>query len=394
MTRRDWDSFLSSSLDEKRAIDQFRTRGAGRFGQGAISPSFDFGSNDYLGLSTHPRIVESLRASARCGSGASPVLSGYGDEHHRLESALARLAGTEASLVFSSGYAANVGTLACLASDGDLILSDRLNHASLIDGCRLSNAQTKVYPHADEGFVREFLGLHRENFRRVLIVTESIFSMDGDCAPLRELSELAERFECGLVVDEAHATGVRGNRGAGMLEELGLEDQVLAKLGTLSKAIGCVGGYVCGSRQLIDYLVNHCRSYIFSTAPASAIMLAAQAAIDQMGSMDVERSRLKQLAGKLRADLRRLGWYVPQSNVGCGCDDSCIVPVIVGDERTTLELSQRLANDGIYVPAIRPPTVPAGTSRLRISLTARHSQESLTALLDSMGEPRESSAER
>lgn len=293
---------------------------------------------------------------------------------------------SEDALVFSSGYAANLGVIACLAGAGDLILSDQLNHACLIDGCRLSRARTQIFPHNDVGFVRDFLQANRHQFERVLIITESVFSMDGDLADLRSLTDLADQYGSGLLVDEAHATGVYGPGGCGMLGELGLEGRCLAKLGTLSKALGNVGGYVGGSRLLIDYLINHCRSYIFSTAAATSIMYAAEAALAEMLKMDTERRELRQRAMYVRHALRQQGWHVPVAGQQGQPDDSPIIPVVVGAETVALELSERLLQQGIYVPAIRPPTVPEGTSRLRISLTAEHDQEAVQRLATAMGQ--------
>ncbi len=346
----------------------------------------DFGSNDYLGLRSHAEILAALHqatsqpqladpvASPRWGAGASPVLSGYTAEHAALEHSLAEFSGTEAALVFSSGFACHSGSVACLAGSHDLILSDSLNHASLIDGCRLSRAAKVVYPHADASFVHDYLRQHRHQFDKVLLLTETIFSMDGDAAPLLELSDAAQRYDAGLIVDEAHAVGVYGPRGGGLIEELNLQAQVLAKLGTLSKALGSVGGYVAGNRALIAYLVNHCRSYLFSTASPGLSLIAAQRGLQLLIAMQPQRLALRQQASQLRQRLRQIALDVPQG-------DSPIVPVIVGSETRALQLSQRLWEQGIYVPAIRPPTVPDGTCRLRISLSTSHTEEHLQRLI-------------
>jgi 8-amino-7-oxononanoate synthase len=337
----------------------------------------DFSSNDYLGLRTHPEVLAALRASlgrGAWGAGASPVLSGYGRDHRDLESSLADFSCTEAALVFSSGFAGNAGVIACLADSQDLILSDQLNHASLIDGCRLSRATTLVYPHVDVGYVRDTLRQHRSQYQKVMLLTESIFSMDGDAAPLAELVELAQQYDCGLVVDEAHAVGVYGAAGGGLLEELNLQSHVLAKLGTLSKALGCVGGYVAGQTKVIEYLVNRCRSYMFSTAPPGPALAAARAALQLLQSMPVQRQQLRVQASALRQAMRQLGWNVPLG-------DSPIIPVIVGSEQRALRFSQQLRSLGIWVPAIRPPTVPEQTCRLRISLAVQHSAEDCQRLV-------------
>ncbi len=346
----------------------------------------DFGSNDYLGLRTAPflrqRVAERLTTdTSGWGSGASPVLSGYTAAHAALESSLCELSGTSAALVFSSGYSANVGALACLADKTDAIYSDQLNHASLIDGMRLSRAERVIFPHRDVQFLETHLAAHRHRFNRVILVTEAVFSMDGDCADLPLLCDLAERYDCGLVVDEAHATGVYGAQGGGLLEELQLESTprlpLLLKLGTLSKALGGIGGFAAGDQLVIDFLVNRCRSYLFSTSPPAATMVAAAAAIEMLKGMQAERHRLRTLSRELRSRLQRAGFWV-------AAGDSPIVPVIVGSERDALWLSQRLMAAQIYVPAIRPPTVPVGTSRLRISLSVQHTQEDIDRLLETL----------
>ncbi len=341
----------------------------------------DFGSNDYLGLRTDSTVLAALcedRNGAVWGAGASPVLSGYSSFAADLEAALADFSHSESALVFSSGYACNVGTVACLAGTGDLILSDQLNHASLIDGCRLSKARTVVYPHNDLDFIREKLSAERQHYAKVLLITESIFSMDGDAARLVELVKLAEHFDCGVVVDEAHAVGVYGACGGGLLEELNLQARVLAKLGTLSKALGCVGGYVAGTQDLIEFLVNHCRSYLFSTAAPGLSLLAATKALELLRGMHVEREMLRQTAQELRQSLGQQGWPV-------FAGDSAIIPIIVGSEHRAMELSQHLWKSGIYVPAIRPPTVPENTCRLRISLSAKHSIDDRQRLVTALG---------
>ncbi|MEO8270788.1 MAG: aminotransferase class I/II-fold pyridoxal phosphate-dependent enzyme, partial [Aureliella sp.] len=254
----------------------------------------DFGSNDYLSLRKHPKVLAALNAASNLtgapwGAGASPVLSGYSQQHASLESALAKFSSTSAALVFSSGFAGHSGSVACLAGPGDLILSDQLNHASLIDGCRLSRASTVIYPHADADFVREYLQQNRHQFAKVLLLSESIFSMDGDSAPLESLADVAQHYDTGLVVDEAHAVGVYGPRGGGLLEELNLQSHALAKFGTLSKALGGVGGYVAGDENLIGYLVNHCRSYLFSTAAPGLAQLAALRSLQLLVNMHDER---------------------------------------------------------------------------------------------------------
>ncbi len=370
-----WTQFFSSVLS---AADQANRRRCRR--TLTLAGRVDFGSNDYLGLRSHPRVLACLAnpvVHTHWGSGASPVLSGYSQEHARLECALAEFSRTESALVFSSGYACNVGTIACLAGADDLILSDQLNHASLIDGCRLSLANKVIYPHLDVGFVRNYLNEHRPRFEKVLLLSESIFSMDGDAAPLAELATLADEFECGLVVDEAHALGVYGASGSGLLEELGLQDRVLAKLGTLSKALGGIGGYVAGDQDLIEFLVNRCRSYLFSTASPSPSVSVTHVALELLSSMRDERSSLRNLSRELRSQLADFGLHV-------GHGDSPIVPIIVGSENNALRLSKQLWEAGIYVPSIRPPTVAPETSRVRISLGVQHTTADVSRLVDGL----------
>lgn len=394
-----WHSFLDQA--QAKVAEAKRTRVRRPLDLAGL---IDFGSNDYLGLRSHAGVLAALheaiappsqrqttqlhasrsephipQTTVRWGAGASPVLSGYTAQHAALEESLAEFSGTDAALVFSSGFACHSGSIACLAGSGDLILSDRLNHASLIDGCRLSRATTVIYPHADAGFVGEHLQQHRQQFGKVLLLTESIFSMDGDAAPLLELVELAHKYDAGLVVDEAHAVGVYGPRGGGLVEELELQSQVLAKLGTLSKALGCVGGYVAGDQALIAYLVNHCRSYLFSTASPGLSLVAAQRALLLLIDMQDERQALRQRSAGLRQRLRDIGWDVPRG-------DSPIIPVVVGSETRVLELGEQLWGRGIYVPAIRPPTVPDGTCRLRISLSTSHTPEHLERLVAALAE--------
>lgn len=384
----DWNAYLRSNLEQTGSARLTRYRGAmGAFlgeerersdSRQMPNLSFlDFSSNDYLGLASNPQVIAALRGEDNLGAGASPVLTGYTASHRELENQLANLNETEAALVFSSGYACNLGVLSCLAGKGDLIASDSLNHASLIDGCRLSRARTFVYPHSDIETLERYLEAHRSQYGRVLLVSESIFSMDGDSARLRELVELAKGYECGLIVDEAHATGVYGNHGSGLSEEWELGHFLLAKLGTLSKAVGAIGGYVCGTSDLIEFLVNHCRSYLFSTAPPMPIMRAITQSLKLLDSMHAERRELRRASLGVRKRLRAVGWSVPEG-------DSPIVPVMLGAAEDALELSQALRNEQILVPAIRPPTVPDGSSRLRISLSIKHSPEDIDRLCTTM----------
>ncbi|HEV3006561.1 MAG TPA: 8-amino-7-oxononanoate synthase [Pirellulales bacterium] len=341
----------------------------------------NFGSNDYLGLAADRRLTQAVVDAAQhegWGSGASPLVVGHGESHRRLEQRLAQFEGTEAALGFSSGFAANVGAVSSLVGAGDAVYSDSLNHASLVDGCRWSRAAVHVYRHADAGHLQHLLGESRA-FRRRLIVTDSVFSMDGDLAPLAELAELADRFHCMLMVDEAHATGVFGEHGRGLAESMGVEDRVDVRVGTLSKALGCAGGFVCGSRELVDWLINQARPYVFSTAPPPAACAAALAAIDIVRDEPERRAALLAGAAEARTRLAAQGWSI-------GTTASQIVPLLVGEPARAVALSAELARRGYWVPAIRPPSVPAGQARLRIGLSYGHSTEQLDGLIGALAE--------
>jgi len=335
----------------------------------------NFGSNDYLGLAADPRLVGAAIEATRqegWGSGASPLVTGRSASHRKLEERLADFEGTEAALVFSSGFAANAGTIAALVGPGDVVFSDSKNHASLLDGCRLSRADVRVYAHGDWQRLETLLAKGAA-YRRRLIVTDSLFSMDGDLAPLKELADLSERSHAMLMIDEAHATGVFGNRGRGVAEELGVEDRVHVRVGTLSKALGCMGGFVAGKRTLIEWLVNRARPYVFSTAAPAAVAAAAIAALDIVRDEPGRRQTLRAQADWLRANLTRQGWHV-------GPSASQIIPLRVGDPAAAVALGVALRQRGLLVPAIRPPTVPDGESCLRISLTSGHTPEMAAAL--------------
>ena len=339
----------------------------------------NFGSNDYLGLAAccHHAVLQTIEQTG-WGSGASPLVTGRGAAHEALEQALARFEGTAAALLFASGYAANLGTIAALVGKGDAVYCDAKNHASIIDGCRLSGARLEVYPHGDVDFLRRRLA-RRDDFRRRLIVTDSLFSMDGDFAPLGDLAEAAEQFGAMLMVDEAHATGVFGATGRGVCEELGVESGVHVRVGTLSKALGSLGGFVAGSAPLIDWLVNRARSYIFSTAPPEAVAAAGLEALETVIREPGRRTVLRQRAATLRAGLAGLGWNIGRSA-------SQIVPVIVGDPVPTMNLARALQDRGFFVPGIRPPAVPQGECLLRISLSCLHGDEDIRRLLEALTE--------
>jgi 8-amino-7-oxononanoate synthase len=339
------------------------------------------GSNDYLGLAADPRVLDAARTcldEQGWGSAASPLLAGRGAAHEELEAELAAFEGTEAAIVFPTGFAANLATVSSVVSRGDAVYADELNHASLIDGCRLSRADVHVFPHGDWRRLEHMLTGTR-HARRRLIVTDALFSMDGDFAPLVELAGLAERYQAMLMVDEAHATGVFGASGRGVAEFLGVAERVDIRVGTLSKALGGVGGFVCGSRSLIDWLVNRARAYVFSTAPPAAACAAALAALRIVRDEPDRRERVLAHAADLRTKLVGQGWDV-------GTSQSQIIPLMVGEPQQAVALAEQLFARGFYVPAIRPPSVPAGQSRLRISLSAAHDAAMLERLVRALGQ--------
>lgn len=344
----------------------------------------NFASNDYLGLAADERLIAAAAEACReqgVGRGASPLICGRAEYHARLEHRLAEFEQTEAALLFPSGFAANSGVIPALAEEGDVIYSDAKNHASIVDGCRLSRAKCFVYPHGDASAL-ELLLQDSDHFRRRLIVTDTLFSMDGDLAPLVELGELAERFDAMLLVDEAHATGVFGKQGRGIVEHLSaqqprLHEQVHVRVGTLSKALGAAGGFVCGKESLVKWLANRARSYVFSTAHPAAASAAALAALDIVESEPWRRRQLLENASRLRLRLRELGWDLGQSA-------SQIIPVMIGSPKETMRLVQSLCERGLWVGGIRPPSVPADQSLLRIGLSTSHSEEMLDALVQAL----------
>jgi len=329
-------------------------------------------SNNYLGLANHPALREAAKQAIDrygCGSAASRLISGNMTLHEELEEKIAALKGTEAALVFNSGFQANAGIIPALVGEGDLIFSDALNHASLIDGCRLSRAKTVVYPHLDLDRLEQGLRDAPSNGRK-LIVTETLFSMDGDEAPLDGIVDLAERYGAMVMVDEAHATGVFGPSGAGVVGKLGLTERISVQMGTLGKALGGFGAYVAGSRALREFLINRCRSFIFTTSLPPAVLATAIAAIDLLYKEPQRRLALWHNARAMKEGLRKLGFSLGQSQ-------SQILPLIIGDAEKCMTLSDKLLEKGLFVQGIRPPTVPPGTARLRITLMATHTHEHL-----------------
>ncbi|HTQ39231.1 MAG TPA: 8-amino-7-oxononanoate synthase [Pirellulales bacterium] len=341
----------------------------------------NFGANDYLGLAADPRLADDANRATQqegWGAGASPLITGHSEAHTELERRLAEFEGTEAALVFTSGFAANCGTVAALAGAGDAIYADAKNHASLIDGCRLSRAEVHIYRHSDANHLAELLG-NSSRYRRRLIVTDSLFSMDGDFAPLAQLAELAEKYHAMLMVDEAHATGIFGAHGRGVAEHLGVESGVHIRIGTLSKALGSSGGFAAGRRSLIDWLLNRARSYVFSTAFPPAVAAAATAALQIVRDEPQRRQELLARAAALRRQLTAQGWNLAHS-------ESQIIPLYIGDPRRTMQLAETLRERGLLVPGIRPPSVPAGESLLRISLSWAHTPAMLDKLLAALAD--------
>jgi 8-amino-7-oxononanoate synthase len=348
----------------------------------------NFSSNDYLGLANDPRLREAATAAIDefgVGAGASRLISGNLSPHLRLERALAKWKGTEAALCFSSGYAAALGTIPTLVGKNDVVLLDKLCHASLIDGAKLSGAVLRVFPHNHVGKLESHLEWARREHpgKRILIVTESVFSMDGDCAPLRELVELKKRFGALLMLDEAHAVGVIGPNGRGLAAAENLNDDVDVQMGTLSKALGASGGYICGSRTLIEWLINRGRSLIYSTAPPPAVVAAALAAVDFLSSSEGE-TRRRLLWERIRL-MRELLLSNALANKAINSNQcSAIFPLIVGDEQAALNLASAMQNEGFLVPAIRYPTVAKGAARLRITVTAAHEEAQIEALCETI----------
>lgn len=344
----------------------------------------NFSSNDYLGLASEPWLGEAAKAAIDAfgtGSGASRLVCGTLAPHTRLEETIAKFKGTEAALTFSTGYATAVGTLTALARAGDVIVLDKLCHASLIDGAKLSGATIRVFPHNHLGKLESHLAWAREHAPegRVIVATEAVFSMDGDRAPLEEIIAIKKRYNALLLLDEAHSVGVLGRNGRGLAEVLNVQRDVEIQMGTLSKALGVSGGYIAGSRRLIELLVNRARSFIYSTAPAPAMAAAATAAIEWLMTEAGEQRR-----ELLWRNLARLGDSLPPGLMQGRRIQSAIVPIVLGESARALDAAERLLEAGFVVPAIRYPTVAKDAARLRITVSAKHSSEQIAGLCEAL----------
>lgn len=362
----------------EKEIGQIKEQGRYRFLRDIEGPAkveiaidgkryLNFSSNDYLGFASSLELTDSLGEIGRrwgIGSGASRLICGNMGVHTELEERIASFKGAECGLVFSAGYMANLGIVSTLGSPGTTVFSDELNHASIIDGCRLSRARVKVYRHADPGHLEDILS--RDKSKRKMIITDGVFSMDGDIAPLSDLCYLKERYGALLVVDDAHATGVIGRGGRGTASHFGLEGKVDIQMGTFSKALGTYGAFICCSRTIRDYFINRCRPFIFNTGIPPLIAGLTLKALDIL-------EEKPQVIEKLRDNVRVFVTALQGGGARAGADTP-IIPVIIGGDGETLLVAQKLLEDGYYVYGVRPPTVPEGTARLRITVSAAHEE--------------------
>lgn len=375
---------LAQQLEQRRAQQLLRVRHL-LDGPQKVAPVIDgrrylaFCSNDYLGLASHPKVVSAAERGARehgVGSGASHLVSGHSRAHRALEQELAAFTGREAALLFSTGYMANLGTVSALVGRGACIFEDRLNHASLLDAGVLSRARVRRYRHGNADHLKQLL--ERESVRRSLVVTDALFSMDGDLAPLPELVEVAQHGSCPLMVDDAHGLGVMGSSGRGTLEHFNLTaDAVPILVGTLGKAFGTFGAFVAGSQALVETLVQRSRSYVYTTALPPALAEATRASLRVIEEESWRRDHLHQLVARFRAGAKRLRLPVKDSI-------SPIQPLMLGTAEAALRVSAQLRACGLFVSAIRPPTVPQGSARLRITLSAGHQFEDVDRLLNAL----------
>lgn len=380
------DNVLSFALTERRAAKLYRSR---RVLNSPQTPNvvvdgkeyIAFCSNDYLGLANHPQVIAAFQSAANSfgvGSGASHLVAGHSSEHHALEEELAAFTGRERALLFSTGYMANMGAITALVAQGDAIFEDRLNHASLLDGGLLSGARFQRFLHND--LINLQTRLDKAEAERKLIVVDGVFSMDGDCAPLPELAALAQKNNAWLMVDDAHGFGCLGKNGGGSAEYFGLtQNELPILMGTLGKAFGTFGAFIAGSETLIETLIQFSRSYIYTTAMPPAVAAATRVSLRLLQAENWRREHLQQLIARFRAGAQQLGLQLLDSF-------SPIQPIIVGDEARTLAIAEKLAERGILIIAIRPPTVAPGSSRLRITFSAEHTLDQVDQLLIALGD--------
>lgn len=339
-------------------------------------------SNNYLGLASHPKLKEAAASALReygTGACASRLISGNMEIHEELEKKTAKFKGCQSAIVFSTGYMANIGVITSLAGKGDLILSDELNHASIVDGSKLSGAKIRVYPHKNIEKLKEVFSQcnassSKGSHKRTLIVTDGVFSMDGDITPLPEILGIVRKEDALVIVDDAHATGVLGENGKGTAEHFGLTDENLIHMGTFSKALGSMGGYIAGSEVVVEYLRNKARSFIYSTALPPSVCASSIAAIDLLEKEPSIRTRLWRNIARFRRGLTNLGYNTMESQTQ-------IIPILIGDTNLTMEFARAIFQKGVYAPGIRPPTVPEGKSRIRTSLMASHTDEQIDKVL-------------
>lgn len=377
---------LQQRLAERRALNRYRVR---PILQSPQTPEIQvdgrcliaFCSNDYLGLATHPKVLEAFHQAADrygVGSGASHLVCGHSEEHHKLEEELAEFTGRARALLFSTGYMANLGAVNALIGRGDAVYEDRLNHASLLDAGLLSSARFQRFRHNDVNHLRE--QLQASDARHKMILVDGVFSMDGDLAPLPELAQVAKEFDAWLMVDDAHGLGCLGAKGGGCLEHFGLtQADVPILMGTLGKAFGSFGAFVAGSETLIESLIQFARPYIYTTALPPAVAAATRAALKLVREQGERRVHLQNLVQRFRSGAQSLGLELWPSV-------SAIQPIIVGDDARALRLTDALRLRGFWVSAIRPPTVPEGTARLRVTLSAAHAEVQVDGLLDALAE--------
>jgi len=377
-------AFLQEQLEQRRSLHRYRNRRVVESPQGAVIREagrelLNFCSNDYLGLANHPDVIAALQDAASCygvGSGASHLVNGHSEEHHALEQELAAYTKRDRALLFSTGYMANIGVISALMGKGDLVLQDKLNHASLLDGGLLSAAELKRYRHSDMKHLRRRLQDSRA--KHTLIVTDGVFSMDGDLALLPEISALCEEFDAWLMVDDAHGFGCLAPQGRGTVHSFGLnQEQVPVLIGTLGKAFGTFGAFVAGSEALIESLIQFSRTYIYTTALPPPVAAATRVSLKLMIAAEERRAHLQQLIALFKLGCASLGLELMESA-------SPIQPILVGSDEQAMAMSQLLTEKGCWVSAIRPPTVPEGTARLRVTLTARHTPQQVAQLLDAL----------